>query len=362
MKKIAVGFLTILLCTATSLHAQLNNGTDVRSTSLRTEQPTGVPQNVSLDARGTDVRSTSLRMEQPTGVPQNVSLDVRGTIPLSTQNDTSSCASTLYLGEEYETDGNFQAEEDTLKYFIEQCFAQPFSYQAFGYIDNAVEQIYPDNITDNQRFFDLRNWLFSVLYLNTDTNYYCGDADALLTTFAYRLGSRGVDFKGEEAVEQYLIESGKCPHLVSLFQTQIKELRQQIYLSWKDTVQDSLTTPFDTTLPTLQQIGFQALLGPEYAAVHNGIIPTSVLGKIGIAPNPFIDNTVVDYTLNVPATLTVEVFNALGERVAAPVPSVFTNNGDYSLTVSGSALASGTYYVRFAVPEGEVRTIMITKQ
>jgi hypothetical protein len=46
----------------------------------------------------------------------------------------------------------------------------------------------------------------------------------------------------------------------------------------------------------------------------------------------------------------------------SPVPSVFTAYGNYSLTLSGSALASGTYYVRFSVPEGEVQTVKVVKE
>jgi hypothetical protein len=283
----------------------------------------------------------------------------------SSQYDSSSCLQLLYVGESYgEDDGNAQIEVDTLEYFVEHCYAQPFSYEAFDDIDGAVaqEELAPNFDTSWERFAVERNWLFSVLYLNMDTLYYCHDADALIATFVYPLGPRGLDFKGQKAVEEYIIHSGKCPMYVSEFNSQIKELNQQIYLSWKDTVKDSLTEPFDSTLPTLQQIGFEALLGPQYAAVHNGIIPSSVLGNIGVAPNPFTDNTVIDYTLNVPATLTVEVFNVLGQRVASPVPSVFTTNGDCSLTLTGSSLASGTYYVRFSVPEGEVRTVILTKE
>jgi len=126
-----------------------------------------------------------------------------------------------------------------------------------------------------------------------------------------------------------------------------------IYKKWQDTVKDSLLTPFDSTLPTLQQIGFQLLLGPDYVA-PNGVFPSSALGAIGISPNPFVYNTVIDYTLNVPATLTVEVYDELGHRVTSPVPSVFTNNGEYSFTLTGSTIPAGTYYI-FASPPRRVK-------
>lgn len=119
---------------------------------------------------------------------------------------------------------------------------------------------------------------------------------------------------------------------------------------------------FDTTLPSLQEIGFQILLGPEYGAVHGGSYPTTVLGGVAASPNPFNRDAEITYTMNVPATLTVEVFDPLGKKVESPVPSVFTPIGDRTLTLSGSLLPSGTYYIRFSVPEGEVKTVKVVKE
>ena len=137
--------------------------------------------------------------------------------------------------------------------------------------------------------------------------YYCEDAGTALATFLYFQGPRGYDLRGKLAVLNYISASGKCPYLKSWDSSATASTWRDLYIHWSDTVQDSFATPFDSTLPTLQQIGFEILLGPQYAAVHNGVLPTSVLGEIGISPNPFIDRTEVSYTLNVPATLTVEV-------------------------------------------------------
>jgi hypothetical protein len=263
-------------------------------------------------------------------------------------------------------DGEYLLAGDTLKYYVEHCYSySAFNPQAFTSIASDFVALNPGGGT----LEDLRQWFFSVLYLPIDTQdsfaaerYYCDDAIATLATFNNEDTFQSKGAASEAAVESYLIASGKCPDFQGYLENQLQQLYQAWYRGWKDTVKDSLLTPWDTTLPTLQQIGFEALLGPPYATVNNGIIPTSVLGTINVAPNPFEDNAVVNYTLNVPATLTVEVFNVLGQRVGSPVPSVFTVNGNYSLTLSGSALASGTYYVRFSVPEGEVQTVKVVKE
>ncbi len=293
---------------------------------------------------------------------------------IDTAFDTSDCRGLLLGGQELGEPpiSEYYQGADTLEYYVEHCYNYSgFYYLVFGTILSDMEGSGPNgNYPGNgDTLTNLLQWYFNVLYLNTDTQYYCDDASAAVACL-------GAEFihdssihanplngaSGQAAVETYLLESGKCSYLQSQLKGDLNQLYQNWHRAWKDTVTDSLLTPWDTTnLPTLQQIGFEALLGSP-AAVQGGIIPTSVLGNVGVAPNPFTDNTVIDYTLNVPATLTVEVFNVLGQKVASPMPSVFTINGNYSLTLTGSALASGAYYVRFAVPEGEVRTIMITKE
>jgi hypothetical protein len=277
----------------------------------------------------------------------------------SIQTGSSSCDNLYSKGMGLITDAAYLEAQDTLEDFINRCYSLSAAYQAFGNIATSVSG---DGISGDAKWLTLRNWLFSVLYLNPDSNYYCGDAGALLSTFDYGSGSRGNDLRGRVAVEKFLTQCGKCSYYTSTVPQSLPTLWRQIYKLWQDTVTDSLLTPFDSSVPTLQQIGFQLLLGPQYAAVNDGVIPSSILGAIGISPNPFMDNTVIDYTINVPATLTVEVYDQLGHRVTSPVPSVFTNNGEYSFTLSGSDIPSGNYYIRFSVPEGEVKTIKVVKE
>ncbi len=294
--------------------------------------------------------------------------------PLDTAFDTSSCRGLLLGGQELGEPpiSEYYQGADTLEYYVEHCYNYSgFYYPVFGEILSDMEGSGPNGTyPGGDTLPNLLQWYFNVLYLNTDTQYYCYDAlnaeNCLQAMYAHDSSVHANPLNGDAgwvAIEKYLLQSGKCPS----FQSQLEGVLTQLYASWhriwKDTVTDSLLTPWDTTnLPTLQQIGFEALLGNPSAVANNGTLPTSVLGTISVTPDPFEDNAVVNYTLNVPATLTVEVFNVLGQRVLAPVPSVFTAYGNYSLTLSGSALTSGTYYVRFSVPEGEVQTLKVVKE
>ncbi len=274
----------------------------------------------------------------------------------SSSIDSSSCYQLYIDGSEYQSEGNNIKARDTLRYVIEHCnrsLAKQMPF-AFGYLNGAESGI-------GTEWLNFREWLFSVLYLSSDTNYYCPAVDDLLSTFNYTTGPRGSDEKGKIAVENFIVATGRCPLSDAYHRSAMKLQWGSVHAKWQDTVKDTLATPFDSTLPTLQQIGFEILLGPQSGVVNYSSLPTTVLGSISASPNPFASEQMVAYTLNIPATLTVEVFDALGTKVLSQVPSVFTTNGDYTFSLR-AALPSGTYYVRFAVPEGEVKTIKVVKE
>ena len=269
--------------------------------------------------------------------------------------DSSTCISLYWKGSRYVSNGMWNLGKDTLEYFVESCPLDANAPGALGYLPGAVS-----GLASQSEWLAFREWLFKVLYLNPDSVYYCTDAEDLISTFNYVDGSRGDDMRGRIAVENFIVNSGKCPYLVESIQKSMQKQWQLLHDKWLSSGDTS--TPFDSTLPTLQDIGFELLLGPQYAVEHHGAMPSSVLGTIESSPNPFTSDAEIRYTLNVPASLTVEVFDLLGKKVTTLVPSVMTTNGDYILKLPGTSLASGTYYVRFTVPEGEVRTLKLTKE
>ncbi|HEY3876055.1 MAG TPA: T9SS type A sorting domain-containing protein [Candidatus Kapabacteria bacterium] len=304
--------------------------------------------------------------------------DLPASIEHADSTDTLSCAQLHHFGENLSAPPTYEYDSAALflKEYVEHCYSSGIDVTVFGQILTDVYNTGNPGPPAGDTLPNLLQWFFKVMYYDTATStqppgtkaYYCNDAMAAAGCLAdmYRFDSTYhkplYGASAEAEIENYLIQSGKCPFYEGILESNLRSLYQSWYLNWKDTVKDSILTPFDTTLPTLQQIGFEILLGPEYAAVHNRVMPMSILGNITVSPDPFENDAAVSYTLNVPATLTVEVYNTLGQRVTTPVPSIFTNNGKYSLTLIGSALASGSYYVRFSVPEGEVKTIKVSKE
>ncbi len=83
-------------------------------------------------------------------------------------------------------------------------------------------------------------------------------------------------------------------------------------------------------------------------------------------PNPFNPTTTISFVLKAQATVTVDVYNVIGQKVRTLNNSTYGKGGPYYLTFSGDGLASGVYFVRLTAKSAnqtyfQVRKIMILK-
>jgi hypothetical protein len=62
-------------------------------------------------------------------------------------------------------------------------------------------------------------------------------------------------------------------------------------------------------------------------------------------PNPFKESTKLTFSVPVDGRVLITLYNSLGEAVKTVVDEVMTA-GDYSVTINGSSLSSGSYYAR----------------
>lgn len=285
---------------------------------------------------------------------------------LSTLADSSQEQCGIYFshGNSYLHQQLYQLAYDTLRFGIESCANQkplgPWGY--FGVIDAAADGLMHVN-HDSTIWVDYREWLKSVLYLDTAWYYYCSDVRSIMASMRYVPGT-GTAYNGYLAIFKYVIDSGKCPKEFfpdndSLW---IKTRRDQ-YALWQDTVKDSIKTPFDTTLPSIDDLSLQILRGPLAGAVAAGpsAVDHEAIGMLEPRPNPFGRTLSLHYSLRSAAALRLEVYDALGKQWFVE-PIGFTSAGEYEKSIDASRWPSGTYYVRLSSLAGGVMTVKLVHQ
>ena len=233
---------------------------------------------------------------------------------------------------------------DSLRLYIEKCATDDNSYEAFLSVDGAVQRY----ATDTTRFDRYRDWLISVLYLNT-TNpaYFCACVGSIAGTYQY--GKYNATLAGMAV---------------------LKYVRQYHPECWgtnsdKGITKDSiyaLEHGLDPThLPTLEQLGLGFLL------THQAVSPSTALPSIYLAsftstPNPFKAETTLSFELNRMAYVTVEVFDPLGRKVWGDDHGYSLDKGIHTAHLDGAKLSSGSYYARISTGFGEVKTVKLVKE
>jgi hypothetical protein len=86
-------------------------------------------------------------------------------------------------------------------------------------------------------------------------------------------------------------------------------------------------------------------LDPIYVSVPTGVDEKQIPTEFSLAqnyPNPFNPTTIIKYALPKNLHVTLEVFNALGQRVMSLVDEM-KEAGYHEATLDGNTLASGVY-------------------
>ena len=74
-------------------------------------------------------------------------------------------------------------------------------------------------------------------------------------------------------------------------------------------------------------------------------------------PNPFNPSTQIKFALPLNTFVSVKVYNVAGELVATLVNNEYRNAGYYDVNFDGTNLASGIYFYKIEVRQGESSTV-----
>jgi hypothetical protein len=257
-----------------------------------------------------------------------------------------------FIGLHPQSEADFQMQFDTLKHYVESCTTS-MSHFAFTCMDGDVQQT---NTKDLYRFERYRNWLLSVVYLNTtDPYYFCACVESIAHSFI----DSGKYYNANPilAVLRFEVTDSLC-NTNSL----IKEMKRDSGIRHARWLMGDTTKPEDTTLPSLEQLGLGALLNHQAVAPSNGQLPSQYLASFTSSPNPFVNETTLQFTLNRMTYTTVAVYDELGRLVWGDDGGASLEAGEHTIHLDGKNLPSGTLYARISTGFGEVKTVKLVHE
>jgi hypothetical protein len=280
----------------------------------------------------------------------------KGSSPQS-KLDKDSCTLLRNIGYGLVQDHYYRQGYDTLRRYVETCPNQSGSWRAFDRIGEAFSYL---SAHDSSMFLSYREWLLSVLYLNTtEPLYYCADVEQIMSTFSYNGPTRGYDINAGLAITRFIADSTNCQLTPdSLWWVGYNNLRRDQYHHWQDTVNpvDSMTHKLDTTLPSMAELGLSKILQRPQAVAPTHKFNSSFALRIVESSG----RKEIDAVLNVPeiSNVKIELLDILG-RVAQSIPIRLFNPGANPISLKSDDLPNGTYFVRASALNGDVITARV---
>ncbi|MEP7234149.1 MAG: hypothetical protein ABI778_02525 [Ignavibacteriota bacterium] len=272
----------------------------------------------------------------------------------ATQIVFTRCDSLRRFGEDWMEVKRYPESYKSFKFYFENCAYVEGSWYSF--LD--MGQVNSQRSDDNHRFEEYREWLKMALYLNSDTNYYCADVYQIRGTLVWFNDLRGRDYKGMLAIAKFLVETKRCGYKY-IDSLQIPATWKQLYFIWQDTVRDSSLTPFDSTLPSLEDLDLGILRGKpadvkKFLDAKYGQLISNILAL----ENPFSSETKIAFTARETAAIHFEVFDILGKKVFDGGNKIL-DEGENQIVLPGASLPQGELYGRFSSSDGTVKTIKL---
>ncbi len=269
-------------------------------------------------------------------------------------NDTS-CETRLTIAQSLFQSGDDQEAYQAYKLYVENCYNDPESWRAFNRLSSSNITRKPDTVGKNYEF---REWLKKVLYYNTnDLLYYCEDLMAMAKSYAAWDRADETQANAIITLFRYLIDSTDCGNDEYLKEG-ILEVRKFQYEIWIDTVKDSLETPLDTTLPTIDELGLALIRKSQVAVLPTTARPLSPLIDMSAVPNPFSSEISIEYVLADNAIVNIEILDILGKEVYRTTRQLQTV-GKHLEKIITTNWQEGTYFARLSTSTGETTTIKL---
>jgi hypothetical protein len=237
---------------------------------------------------------------------------------------------------------------DSTKHFIEKCALYIDSWRGFSNSTDAIDFL---SVKDRSLWAEYRDWLKSVLYLNTiEPRYFCACVEEIRWTY---WGNQNAFF----AVDQWLINNTSCDS--ATIRRDYVEGRRQQYEYWLQ--HGDTTKALDTILPSMHELGLDTLLARHFLLNTSDRVEHILTSAIA-SPNPTKEGVVITFGLQKSSYVHIQLYDVLGTEVSSTHFEALFEVGNQAVPISLHDLPSGTYYARVITSPGDSRMVKLVKE
>ncbi len=266
-----------------------------------------------------------------------------------------SCKLLYNLANAYDENNMYRECYDTARKFIETCPNYQGSYEGFQFTDVGIAN---SNLNDTARYRQYREWLISVLFLNTtDPTYFCTCIASIAGTYQYSEHKRFPN--ALNTIYRWMLTHHYCPNFSWHKYDSLTMIEN--HAEWIGSGDSAKGKPFDTTMNTMAELGLGFLDSLTFGVNPSKTPSSTYLSDLNISPNPSHGLVTAKYSLSRQGFIQFTVFDALG-RVVWSRAGESEFEGTHELPIDLRSTPSGTYYVRIEAGFGEVKTVKIINE
>ncbi len=281
------------------------------------------------------------------------------TMSLASGIDTCTTGFPDYVAE-LNSNFEWQIAYDTMRYwYIPHCYPIAEAQNTAGALDGSARIGVVMTTVDS--LLNFRSFVIHCLTLRNDNEWFCSFVGALGGTYTDSNNIYNPDYRAARTIAKYLIDNPRCAYVANGDEFDYQQLLTTQHQIWVDS--SAPGSKFDTTIPTMQQLGLDTVL--EINAESDIVYPvqtSSIILDARLEGNPTADGGLLWLSIGREAYLHINVYDLLGRQLSGAGYQGVFEQGTREIPLGMANAPAGTYYVRVQTANNETQTLKLVKE
>jgi hypothetical protein len=242
---------------------------------------------------------------------------------------------------------------DTMQWYIRHCYVNANAGQTWGGYNGSWNTEVQTQAGRDSIF----NFVLYGLGLRSDDRWFCYGVPLLCVK--YNNSNQTPNYRDNRTIFKFLLDNPRCAFNIRPDSAGYLDNLEGQWNYWSDTSHKGEV--FDSTIPTLHDLGLDTLLSLAAVANYTALGPQIILSA-SIMENPFQNSTNVALSIGREAYMNIGVYAVLGQQVAGVGYNGVFEQGSHTIQLDMTNVPTGTYYLRMATANNEVQTLKIVKE